>query len=85
MMNKGVGICCKSVTANLITVVDIIIEPSIAIEKPMCSLEKIFLLGNLSSCIIPPSLPIFFFYSSIMRTNSTTHQIKGLILSSVDS
>ena len=39
VMNKGVEMCCKSFTANLFTVVGLLVEPSTYISKPKGSLE----------------------------------------------
>ena len=38
-INKGVMMHCKTITANLLTVVRLLVEPSKAIEKEKGSLE----------------------------------------------
>ena len=75
VMNKGVKMCCKSVMANLYTVVSLLAEPITSITKPKGYLEAYISIGQppitvtYSSPIIPPSLPSSFFYSSMMRFN----------------
>ena len=38
--NKGVMMRCKTITANLLTIVRLLVEPITPLEKPKASLEE---------------------------------------------
>ena len=37
--NEGVIMCCKKITANLLTIVDLLVEPGTSLSKPKDSLD----------------------------------------------
>ena len=45
--NKEVMMCCKAITADLFTVVCLIVEPRTYISKPKGYMEAYIILGNL--------------------------------------
>ena len=83
VMKKEVKTRCKSVRANLFTVVRLIDWPSIAIVKPKGYLEAYLYISYASliltstSPVIPPSLPISLFYRSMLKINSRIFQSTG--------
>ena len=91
VINEVVKMRYKSVTANLLTVVGILVEPSAAIENPKVSLETSSSIRqhpitvNSSSPIISPSLYSSFFSSSMLRSNSRSHRSIGWRWSPVES
>ena len=90
VMKKEVNTRCKSVRANLFTVVCLIDWPSIDIVKPKSSLEAYLYISYASliltstSPVIPPSLPISLFYRSMLKTNSRIFQSIGWWWSTID-
>ena len=80
VMNGEVIMHCKSVTANLLKVVGILVEPSIDIVKPKGHIEAYLSIGQphitvtSSSPVIYPSLYISFFFSSMLRSISRSRQ-----------
>ena len=44
--NKGVMMCCKTITSNLLTVVGFLVEPSTSISKPKGYIEASLLVGK---------------------------------------
>ena len=90
-MNEGVNIHWKAVTENLFTVVGTLVEPSSKyIENSTIYIEaSVYIMQtpielNSNSPVIPPSLHISFFFSSIMVSNVRTHQGRGWQWSNVD-
>ena len=81
--NKGVMMRCKAVTANLLTVVGLPVEPSTAIAKPKGYLDASLSIRQpprtvtSSNPVISPSLSSFFFFSSMLRSNSRSHRSIG--------
>ena len=90
VMNKGVKMRYKAVTANLLTVVGLLVEPSKAIKK-MSSLEASLSIRQptitviSSSPFISPPLSRSLFFSSMLISNSRSHQSIGQRWSTVDS
>ena len=81
--NEGVMILCKTITANLLTIVGLLVEPITSLEKP-----KGFIWGSLFNkqhpitltskyTVISSSLSSFLFLSSILISNSRNHRIIG--------
>ena len=65
--NEGVMMRCKVVTANLLTVVGLLVEPSIAIAKPKGSIDASIYISQTTITVksiiqlnIPPSLASSF-------------------------
>ena len=83
VMNEGVMMRFKAVTANLLTVVGLIVEPSTAIEKPKGSLGVSLSIRQppitvtSSNLVISTSLSSFFFFSGMLRSNGISHQSIG--------
>ena len=75
--------CCKSGTANLLTVVGISVEPSTEITKPNGYIEAYLSISqpprtlNSSVLVKYPSLYRLFFFSSMLRSNSRSQQSIG--------
>ena len=75
--------CCKEVTTDLLAVVGLIVEPSTYILKPKGSLEESLSIGQLPikvtsiSLVISPLLSSSFFFSSMLISNSRSHQSIG--------
>ena len=91
VMNKGVKMCCKAVTANFFTLVGLIFEPSIAIGRLKGSLDvSPFIMQpsiavTSTSTVIYSSLFSSFFFSIMLRTNSRYHQRRGWKYGTVES
>ena len=71
---------CKAFTANLLTVVRLLIEPSTYIEKLKASLEASISVSQnpitvaSSSPVVSTSLSSSFFFSRILKSKSISHQ-----------
>ena len=91
VMNKGVKIHCKEVTANFFIVVGLVVEPSKDIAKTKSYIETSSPISQpsitVTSCssVIPPFLFISFFFRSMLKTKSRIHQTRGWRWSSVES
>ena len=89
-MNKGVMMRCKAVTANFLTLLDIIVEPSTAIVKPNTSLEEYLSIRQPTiavtsiSKVISISLSSSLFFRSILISNSRSRQSIGKRLITVE-
>ena len=78
LMNKGVNIRCKAITASFFTVVWILVEPSTFIEKNSYfeeypSSRQLSITVTSSSTAIPSSLLSSLFFGNILRTNNRIH------------
>ena len=91
MTNKGVKTCCKAITTNLFTVLGLLVWPNTSIAEPKGSIEEYITIRKTSikvtyiSPVIPPYLHSSFFYSSILRFNSISHQSRVWKQSTVES
>ena len=80
VMNEGVMMRCKEITANFLTEVGLIIEPSTSIAKPKGSLKAyIYIIKTTwtltySNTVKSPPLSIFLIFSSMLIFNSRSHQ-----------
>ena len=78
--NEGVVMRCKTITANLLIIVGLLVEPITYLAKLKASLEaSIYTIKptwtvNYSKPFISPSLSILLSFNSIMRSNSRSHQ-----------
>ena len=83
VIKEGVKMCCKAVTAKFLTVVGLLYENSKEIIKPKSypeaylSISKYPIAVTSSSPVIYISLSISLFFSSILRSNSRSHQSIG--------
>ena len=74
-MNKGVEMHCKTVTAILLTIVRLLVEPITSLVKPKDSLEAYIsirkppLTVTFSKTVISPSLFRSFYFGNILRSN----------------
>ena len=81
--NEGVVVCCKAVTANLLTEVGLVVEPITTIAKLKSSFEasisirKPPITVTSSNPFISPSPSSFFFFSSMLRSNIRSHRSIG--------
>ena len=79
--NKGVVMRCKTIPANLLTVVGLIVEPITAIENTKGYIEAFIsirqnpLTLKSSNQVILPSLSIFFSFRSMLRFNIRSHRV----------
>ena len=93
VMNEGVVICCKEITDNFLTVVDLLVRPIKTIVKPKGSLETYFFIRqppltvNSSNLVKYPSLSNFFFLGIMIRSNIRSHQwstVESYVVNSAD-
>ena len=83
VMNVGVMILCKSVTANLLTVVGLLVDLSTSIVKPKVSLESYLSIRQpiitltSSNNVIYPSLSSFLFLRIMIESNSRSYHSIG--------
>ena len=81
--NEEVMMHCKAVTENLLVVVGLLFEPSTAIEKSKglieasLSISQTIITVTSSIPVISPSLSSSFYLSSMLRSNSISHQSIG--------
>ena len=74
-------ISCKTITANLLTIVCLLVAPRIFISKPKGSPEAYIPIRQPSWTVtykypvIYSSLSSFFYFGSMLRSNSRSHQI----------
>ena len=82
---------CKAVTSNLLTVVGLIVEPRIAIEKIKGYIEAFIYMIQTPITVTsinlanPPHLSSFLFFSSMLISNSRSHQSIGKQWSTVEN
>ena len=73
--NEGVVMSCKTITANLLTIVCLLVEPITPLAKPRVSLEVSLSISQntwkvtSTNHVIYNSLYIFFYLVSILRSN----------------
>ena len=81
----------KTITANLLKIVGLLVEPIISLEKPKDYLEASFPIRKslwtvtYSKPVISTSLYNFSSFSSILRSNSRSHQSIGYWRITVES
>ena len=89
--NEGVMMHCKSITANLLTIVGLLVENITSLAKPKASLEaslsirKPPLTLTYSKPVISPSLSSLISFRSILRYNSRSPRSIGYWWSTVES
>ena len=90
-MNKGFMILCKTITANLLEILGLLVEPSTSISKPKGCLEAFLPIGKplwtltYKYPMIYSSLSSFFSFSSMLISNSISHPSIGCWWSTVES
>ena len=73
--NKKVVMCCKTITANLLTIVRLLVEPSTSLVKLKASLETSLYIRQPTwtvtyrKAVISPSLYIFVSFGSMLISN----------------
>ena len=82
-INEEFVMCCKSITAKLLKVVSLIVEPSTSIAKLKVSLEESINIRqppqtvNTGNLVKYTSISSFLFFSSMLRYNSRSFQSIG--------
>ena len=72
--------CCKTITANLLIIVVLLVETSTYISKPTAYLEASLSIRQnhwtvtYITKVIYPSLSSFFYFRNILRSNMRSHQ-----------
>ena len=73
--NEGVMMRCKKITANLLTILHLLVEHITPLEKPKASLEAYISIRQptctviYSNPVISLSLYSFFYFGSMLRSN----------------